>query len=116
MASANGTPAGNPAAWASVVVGLLAVAALPVAVAVARETTLFELIEAAAAIPVAAVGGIAAVVLGRRARRRVERTIGRVGGAGRALLGRLLGALALCLASSATIAVGVYLFLSRFSE
>ena len=97
-------------------VGLLAVAAVPAAVAVAERTELFQLIEAGYAVPFAAVGGIAALLLGRGARRRIERTIGRVGGAARARIGRLLGTIALCIAASGAIALGFYWFLDRFSE
>ena len=111
----NGKPARNGRATASVLVGVVAVAVLPSAIAVAERTELLELIEAAGAIPLALLGGIVALVLGRRARREVERTIGRVGGAGRARVGRALGVLGICLALSGTIAVAVYA-LARYSQ
>ena len=96
--------------------GLVAVAALPAAIAVAEYTGRLELLQAAAAIPVSALAGILALVLARGARERVRRTIGRVGGERTALVGRTLGVLGLCLALSATIAVAVYLYLSRYAE
>ena len=114
--SSNGRRASNGRARASLLLGLLAAAALPVAIAVAETTDLIELLEAAGAIPVAAIGGIAAIALGRRARVRFERTLGRVGGAGAARLGRLLGSLALALAAAGTIAVAFYYFLADYSK
>jgi len=99
-----------------VLFGLLAVAALPGAIAVAELTNLLELLEAAAAIPVAAVAGIVALVLARGAREEVRRTIGRVGGELTARVGRTLGVLGICFALSGTIAVAVYLYLSRFAD
>jgi hypothetical protein len=106
----------NWRAWASVFFGLVAAAALPTAIGVAEQTDLIRLIEAAGAIPVAAVLGIAAIVLARRARRRIERTLGRAGGVWVARLGRLLGVLAVCLALSGGIAVGFYYALTRLAE
>ena len=97
-------------------IGLLAAAALPAAVAVAETSDLLELPDAAAAIPVAAVLGFAALVLGGRARIHVERTLGRVGGARTARVGRGLGLLALGLALAGLIALGFNEFLQRFYD
>jgi len=99
-----------------VLVGVPAAAALPAAIGVAERTDLIRLIEAAAAIPVAAVLGIAAIVLARRARGRIERTLGRVGGGWVARVGGVLGILALCLAASGGIALGFYYALTRLAE
>jgi hypothetical protein len=106
----------NGRAWGSVVLGLLAAAALPAGIAVAELRPEVELLDAAFAIPLAFVLGVAAVRLGRQARTRVERTLGRVGGAGIALTGRVLGFIGLCMAASGTIAVATYYGLSRFAE
>lgn len=100
----------------SLVLGVLAVAALPAAVVVAQETRRFELLDAAGAIPVAAFAGVAALTLARSARRRIERTLGRVGGERTARVGGLLGMLALCLAAAATISLAVYAVLLRIGE
>jgi len=97
-----------------VLVGLVAAAVLPVAIAVAETSELLELPDAALAIPVAAVLGIAALVLGGRARIRVERTLGRVGGVRTARLGRGLGLLALALSAAALIAIGANEYLQRY--
>jgi hypothetical protein len=52
--------------------------------------------------------GGAAVLLGRRGLRNIERTLGRVGGEGAARVGRLLGVIALCIGLAAGIALAVY--------
>jgi hypothetical protein len=104
----------NPAAPSALAVGLLAVAALPVAVAVAQLSPRVKLLQAAGGIPVAAVLGFAALLLARRAVRRAERTLGRVGGESTARAGRILGLVALCVAASATIAVGFYALLVHY--
>ena len=87
--------------------------ALPVAIAVAQVSRV-ELLEASAAIPVAAVLGVLALWLARRAGRRLHRTFGRSGGTGAARVGRLLGVLGLCLAAAATISVAFYELLVHY--
>jgi uncharacterized membrane protein len=109
-------PAPNGRARASVLLGLVAAAALPATVAAAELWDLLRLIEASAAIPISLLAGIGAIVLARSARERIRRTIGRVGGARLAWIGRALGALGVALALSGTIAVGFYLFLQRIAE
>jgi NhaP-type Na+/H+ or K+/H+ antiporter len=96
-----------------VLVGLLSLATLPAAVVVARESDELTLVEAGVvAVPVAALLGLVALWLARRARRRADRTLDRVGGRRTARAGRLLGALGLYLAATAAIALGVYALLS----
>jgi hypothetical protein len=92
---------------------VISAAALPVAITIARELRRVELLDAGYAIPVAAVFGLVAVLLARSARRRIERTIGRVGGDRPAAVGRALGILGLCTAVSGTIAVALYEVLAR---
>jgi hypothetical protein len=99
-----------------VVAGLAAIAVLPAAVGVAELLEWVELLDAAAAIPVAAALSVAALWLARAARRRIERTIGRIGGLGPARAGRALGVLGLCLAAAGAIAVASYYALSRWAE
>jgi hypothetical protein len=53
-------------------------------------------------------------MLGRRAVRTIERTLGRVGGEGTARAGRILGLIGLCLGLTAGIALGVYALLNLF--
>jgi hypothetical protein len=104
----------NRAAPVAVAAGLLAVAALPAGVALAQVSGRVKLLQASAAIPVAAVLGLAALLLARRALRRSQRTLGRAGGEGAARAGRILGVLGLCVAASGTIAVAFYEFLVHY--
>ena len=109
-------PLPNGRARASVLTGLLALAALPAAVAASDRVKGVSLLQAAFAVPVAAVLGIAALALGGHARRRVQLTVGRVGGARLAWLGRILGGLALYLALTAALALGFYGLLNVFAS
>ena len=111
----NTRPAGNARAGWSVVVGLLAVLAVPLAVAATRWSDRYDLLRAGIAIPVAFVLGIAAVVLARRGRARHERTLGRAGGLRAAAWGRALGIAGIAIASAGVIALSVYALL-RYLE
>jgi hypothetical protein len=94
--------------------GLLSVLTVPAAIAATRYRDI-ELLHAGwAAIP-AFLLGLIAVLLARGARRRSERTIGRVGGRRVTRLGRFLGALGIYLALAAGLSVGVYELLNRLS-
>jgi hypothetical protein len=104
----------NWRAYGAVLVGLLAVAAVPAGIAVASYSDV-ELVDAAWSIAPAVVLGLLAIWLARRARRRTERTIGRVGGARTARVGRFLGGLGLYLAAAAGLALGVYYLLEHLS-
>jgi hypothetical protein len=109
-------PARNGRAGASLLLGFLAAAALPAAIALAELEHRYDLLQAGWAVPVALVLGLAAVLLSRRARVRVERTLGRVGGERTARVGRTLGVLGIMLGLSGAISVGIYLALTRFFE
>jgi hypothetical protein len=98
----------NHAARASVVLALLGVALPVVAYAAAHQLQKVSIVQATMASCGAVVLGGAAVLLGRRGLRNVERTLGRAGGEGAARIGRLLGLIALCIGLAATIALGVY--------
>ena len=104
----------NPAAPGAIAAGLLAVAALPAGIALAQISGRVKLLQASAAIPVAAVLGVVALFLARRAVRRSRRTLGRAGGEGAARAGRILGVLALCIAASGAIAVAFYELLVHY--
>ena len=95
------------ATW-SVVLGLLSALTLPVAIVGTRYSGSYELLHAGFAIPIAAVFGIFALALARRARGLDRATLGRAGGGRSARIGRLLGILGLCMAASASIALAVY--------
>ena len=92
----------------SLLVGLLAAAAIPVGIVVTNYRNDLRLIHAGYAVPVAAVLGFVAIRLARRARRRLERTVGRAGGAVPARLGRILGWLGLYFALIGAIALAFY--------
>lgn len=96
--------------------GVLAAAALPVAVFLAEIRELYDLLYAAAAAPPALAGGVTALVLARRARERSERTLGRVGGRAAAAVGSLFGLVAVLLASAALIALATYYVIARLAE
>jgi len=104
----------NGLALGAVLLGLLSVATVPAAIAYTHYTHR-ELVKAEYAAPVGFILGIAALSLARRARRRSERTIGRVGGARAGRWGRILGGLGVYLALTAALSVGVYELLNRLS-
>lgn len=103
---------GALSAWLSVFFGLLAVAALPAAVAYSRFSEEFELLHAGWAIPVAAVLGLVALGLARRARRLFRFSLR--GRHAVARTGRVLAVLALALALTAGISVAFYRVLVEF--
>ncbi|MBA2384176.1 MAG: hypothetical protein H0V68_05880 [Actinobacteria bacterium] len=116
MRSNNGGPPRPGSARASVVIGLLSAAVLPAAVVATRWSREYELLHAAAAIPVAALLGALAVSLARRARSRLAPTLGYPRGRRTARVGRLLGMLGFLLALTAAGSVGVYALLSLGAE
>lgn len=117
VARANGLPqARNGRAWASVVVGLVAVAACPLAIGSSAIFDELSLVESCASAIVAVLLGLAAIALSRRGTETVQRTLGRSGGAGAARTGRMLGALALWIAATIGLAVGFYWLLTLFAD
>jgi len=105
----------NDRASFSILFGLLSLAAIPAAWYAAQRPQ----ISTAAAVGGEAVAGslfgLIALILARRARYRVERTLGRVG-EGSARWGRLLGLIGLCLGLTAAIALAVYAILLRYES
>jgi hypothetical protein len=95
------------------VFGVAAVLAIPAAVVLAWQTAGIGLLDASWAIPAAAIFGLAALLFVRGARGRIRWTLERAGGMGRIRLGRILGVAGLCVALSASIAVGFYELLLR---
>ena len=87
---------------------MLATAAIPVAILVTEQREDLRLLHAGFAVPVAFVLGVAGIRLARRARRRLERTLGRAGGVVAARLGRLLSWLGVYLALIGGISLLVY--------
>jgi len=82
----------------------------------ARELEQVTLVESSGSVLVAALLGWAAIVLARRARERIQITLGRAGGGGVATAGRLLGILGLLVAGTAALALGFWGLLSMFAE
>lgn len=96
-------------------VGVVAVATIPAAVVAAELYDAATLLESAVSIAPATVLALVAIVLGRRARTQVERTIGRTRGGSLARIGRFLGYFALYLAVTGGIAVATYYVLREFA-
>jgi len=88
--------------------GLLAIAAIPLAAAITGTREDLRLVHAGFAVPLAAGLAIAAILVARRARRRLERTLGRAGGAKTARAGQILGWVGFYVALIASISLGVY--------
>jgi ABC-type Fe3+ transport system permease subunit len=84
------------------------------AFAAARRLEQVSLLQATTATCASAVLGLAAVLLARRGRRNIERTLGRLGGEGTARAGRVLGLISLCVGLTAGLALGVYALLNYF--
>jgi hypothetical protein len=101
--------AGRPGtAWASLLTGVASVAVLPAGVYASRVSDTFDLIHAGFLIPVVVVLALSALVLARRAGRRMSVSL--AGGSGQGLVtgGRVLGIIGLCIAASALVALAVY--------
>jgi hypothetical protein len=109
------TSSSNARARGSLALGVLAVVALPVAIAVARRAAAVSLIEAVYAFPLPILLGALAIQQARRARERVERTLGRAGGVRQARWGRRLGVVGIGIGAAAGLALGFYALLSGYS-
>jgi hypothetical protein len=110
-------PARNPRATASVLVGLLAVAAVPAGVVLSGYSTKVTLINSAyVSVPASILLGLYAIVLARRGRETRERTLGRSGGRVTVRLGRILGIAGLCVGITAGMALGFYGLLTLFAQ
>jgi hypothetical protein len=91
-----------------VLFGLVGVLAIPAGVALAKYNGRVTLLDAAWAIPVAALASVAALLEIRGTSGHVRFSLAPVR---RIRLGRLLGVLGICLTLSAAIAVGFYYLL-----
>jgi len=110
------TRSSNHRASLAALLGVLAVAAVPAGVVLSGRLAGVTLVDAAWAVPVAAGAGISALLFARGARGRIQRTLERAGGAGRARVGRILGIAGICIALSGAIAVGFYELLVRLER
>ena len=110
--SSNGTrPRRNRAARASLFFGLLGAATIPAAIAGAEWHEDLELEHAGVAVPAGLLLSVLAIWLARRARRGLDRSLGRIGGRRTARAGRILGWLGVYIALTAAVALGVYAYL-----
>jgi hypothetical protein len=98
----------NFRAWLAFLFGLVALAAIPVAIELTRKISGASLLDAAWAIPIAAGCAIVSLLFARGARGEIARTLGPVGGAGWIRVGRILAVAGICVMLSASIAVGLY--------
>jgi hypothetical protein len=99
----------------SVLVGLVALATLPAAIVAAEVFDVVTLLQSSVAIAPAFLLAFLAIYLGRRARRTIERTLGRVRGYKLALVGRILGYMALYIAVTASISLATYYVLRQIA-
>jgi hypothetical protein len=104
----------NDAARGSVLLALVGLAIPPLGFLAARKLEQVTLVQATAAACGSALLGLAAVLLARRGLRNVERTLGRLRGAGTARAGRLLGMISLCIGLTAALSLAVYALLNLF--
>jgi len=106
----------NHRASLAVLLGLVAVAVVPVGIELTRHFSGVALIEAAWGIPVAVVAGVAALLFARGARGSLARTLERSGGSARIRLGRVLAIAGICVGLAGTISVVVYEVLLRLEH
>jgi hypothetical protein len=108
------TTQGNVRARLSALAGLLGVIMAPAAIVISMKLTEVTLIMAVIAIAaVCTVFGAVALLLAKRARRRRSVSLGRMGGAKLAALGRFLGTLTFGLGLAACVALIVYSVMTR---
>jgi hypothetical protein len=112
---ASPTRSSNHRASLALVLGLAGVVAVPGAVVLARQTSGVNLIDAAYAIPVAALCSAAALLFARGARARIRRAL-RASGTHRVRAAVVLGVAGICFALSGGIAVGLYELLLRLEK
>ena len=98
----------NTKAVVAFLFGVLALAFLAAGVAVPRFREEIEPLEALIVVPAALVAALIAIALARRARFDFQRTLGRIGGDGLAVVARFLGVVAVLISLTAALAVGVY--------
>jgi len=106
----------NHRASLALIAALCGLLAVPVAVLLSRQTGKIHLIDAVWAIPIGMALSVGALLLARGAHGQIRRTLERAGGAGRLRATRWLAVAGICIALSASIAVGFYELLVRLEH
>lgn len=112
----SGSSRSNHLASFALVAALLGAAAVPVAVALSRQTGRVHLLDAVWAIPIGMALSLVALVFARGARGRIRQTLEQAGGAGRLRATRWLAVAGICVTLAASIAVGFYELLVRLEH
>lgn len=89
---------------------------MPAGVVLARETRVVTLVNSAGSAGLALLLGFSAIVLSRRARERIQITLGKAGGEGAARVGRVLGMVGVLIGATAALALGFYGLLALFAD
>jgi hypothetical protein len=95
-------------AWLSVLIALAGVLTMPAAIEVARRSQRVALLDAAYAVPLGFLLGLAGLLMAKRARDNLRWLRLDEGGTGAARVGMVLGLLAVCFALVAALSVGFY--------
>ncbi|MFN8222571.1 MAG: hypothetical protein U0R50_04895 [Gaiellales bacterium] len=98
---------GRGSAVGTVVFGLLAAAAMPVAIVATRWSSRYDLVQSAFAIPVTVALALVALSFSASAERAAGRSLSAAPGAG-VRVGRVLAGLGLALAASGLVAIAVF--------
>lgn len=106
----------NHRASVALLAAVCGVLAVPVAVLLSRQTGKVHLLDAVWSIPVGMALSLVALLFARGARGRIRWTLEQAGGAGRVRATRWLAVAGICLALSASIAVGFYELLVRLEH
>ena len=101
----------NHRATLATVFGLAAVVAIPLAIELTHKISGAVLLDAAWAIPVAAIAAVASLMLERGARAVAGQSVLPAGASRRLLAARVFAVTGICLTLSSTLAVGIYEFL-----
>ena len=110
---ASPTRSSNRRASLGVVLGSVAVATVPGAVVLTQHSGRLVLLDAAWSIPFGFAVGVAALLLARGAGTTLSLTLERSGGTRRIRAAKILAVAGICVALSASIAIGFYELLVR---
>src|SRR5579864_4201937 len=106
----------NSRASVALIAASLGAVAVPAAVLLSRQTGRIHLLDAAWAIPAGMALSVGALLFARGARGQIRRSLARASGEGRLRATRWLAGLGICVALSASIAVGFYELLVRLEH